>query len=161
MDIRNWPLGQILQLPDFCFGRRWLVSCTTYSVAGEPFWDIAEIAFPENIVLWEWGFWTYALTTAADRWRLALGDQLPTTVAMMDALEPFIPGFGEQGMSPRSIRFPYNTSGNFVRLRQPIHTGGRRLVLECDANGTLHAGMMVGVVVSSIPTEVPDCLLSG
>ncbi|GAH58066.1 unnamed protein product, partial [marine sediment metagenome] len=94
MDIRNWPMDRIMQLPDECFGRRFLVSCSlAYADAGSTF-DISEIALPEACVLWSLNVAWYNEDTATHYIRLALGDQLPATVAMMDALEPLISGLG-------------------------------------------------------------------
>ncbi len=53
MDIRNWPLSQIMQLPDAAFGRRWPVGLAyAFAGAGAEF-DISEAALPERFVIWE------------------------------------------------------------------------------------------------------------
>lgn len=156
MDISDWPIGKIMQLPDHLFGRRFVVSCTAEAVNGASGWDIAEIAFPEDIVLW--GMW-YGLTFdeyKADYIRLALGDQLPTTTAMMDGLEPLLPGVGRQGADPRRIiTASYNTYLP-QHLRMPIRTMGRRLVMEVTAAAAKNAIWGVVLVVSTIPREIPD-----
>lgn len=160
MDVRDWPWDQIMQLPDCCFGRRFLVSCTQQGGAGVPLWDISEIAFPERCVIWEFIFWSEETATAVASFRVALGNQLPATVAMMDVLEPVFPGFGVQGPDPRRIANVAWGTEALRRLRLPIAAMGRKLVLEVTGVGVETPVVCVAVVVSSIPTEVPDCLVS-
>jgi len=160
MNISQWPMSRIMQLPDFCFGRRWQVSCSAKGVVVGPNWDIAEIAFPEHIVLWELNLYSVGSVTTAKTFRLALGDQLPTSGAMMDALEPFLPGLGITGPEPRLIMPLHYGSLTGPMLRTNIHTAGQRLVLEVSADVTASDALVVIVIVSSLPTEAPDWLVS-
>lgn len=161
MNTRNWPIDKIMQLPDWCFGRRYMISCTINTGAGEQTWDISELAFPEKAVIWEMTNEAYALTHLDDYYRLALGDQLPTTAAQMDALEPLFPGMGLQGPEPRHNRLLLYTDATMVKLRMPIQPGGRRMILELTPESESIKLMGVRIIVSSMPTEVPDWLISG
>ncbi len=160
MDIRNWPMDRIMQLPDCVFGRRWLMACEKRSVSDTEAFDITELALPEKCVIWN-----LALDTSPGEGlnlyvRLALGDQLPTTTAMMSALEPLFPGLGFQGAEPREITL---RSGVFVvswPLRMPVASAGRRMVLGVMGAETPRVSARVVIEVSSIPTEVPDWLSS-
>ncbi len=160
MDVRGWPLDRIMQLPDHCFGRRFVVSVHLVSITGVVGWDISEIALPERCVLWELVYFIGEDSANFYYVRLALGDQLPTTIAMMDALEPCFMGLGTQGAEPRKIQVKNSQSWAIRMLRQPIISMGRRLVGEVAAVGAETIYANVALVVSSIPTEVPDCLLS-
>ncbi len=150
-----------MQLPDCAFGRRWPVSCSAVGTVGVPTWDIAEIAFPERIVLWELNICACGAPGIDETIRLALGDQLPTSVVMVDALEPLIPGLGLQGADPRVILCVTYGSQDARHLRLPIHTAGRRLILELVADFPAAKGICVIATVSSVPREVPDWLVSG
>jgi len=131
------------------------------SVAGEfAFWDISEVPFPERCVIWEVVFLLGLNATGQPAFRLAQGDQLPTTTAQMDALEPLLMGFGFQGAEPRTFGFDRDAAYMRIPLRMPLSAGGRRLVLEVDGVTGSIAQVFVGVIVSSLPMEVPDCLLS-
>lgn len=160
MNIRDWPLGQIMQLPDCCFGRRFVVSVSSFLTGPGTAWDISELAIPELSVLWELMVSGGDVTLVDCGIRLALGDQLPTTAAMMAAYSPLIPGLGVQGPEPRLIQCSPRLCIHLVNVRQPIEAMGRRLVLEhlSGPGEVLH--VQVSMVVSSIPTEVPDCLIS-
>ena len=134
MRIDNWPLGKILSLPDCCFGRRFLVSCTVQAGAGGiiTLWDISEIALPEHCVVWELSAYCDSLSADLASFRMALGDQLPTTTVMMDSLEPVFHGLGLQGASPRAIVMPYVGDMRWNCLRFGIAASSRRLVLEAN-----------------------------
>ena len=160
MRIDNWGVGRKMQLPDECFGRRFLVSCSVEGADAQPAWDISELAFPEETVIWE--LQVYSCSAGADvaSLRLALGDQLPTTAAMMTALEPLMPGLGLHGPDPRDIRPACDGEMGWNKLRMPIAAGGRRLVLEVTGAVGKSPVVTVGVVVSSVPKEVPEWLSS-
>lgn len=161
MDIRNWPIDRIMQLPDSCFGRRFSVCVNVDTTGSAVAWDISEIAFPEMCVLWEVAISAnnYNFAPQLDNVRIALGDQLPTAAAMMNALEPLTPGLGAQGPEPRNIGA---ILGSFIfHMRIPISAQGRRLVLEVTPSAEQDVKVSVVCQVSSIPKEVPDWLRSG
>jgi len=161
MRLDKWPMDKIMQLPDWCYGRRWQISLYANGVSGAEAWDITEQGLPEDCILWEWALSTTNAWGNSDRWRIALGDQLPTTTAMMDHNEPLIHGFGVQGGEPREIIGPNYTPLAMRRLRQHIHSAGMRPILEVNPNGSGTRDLMVLMTFSSIPKEVPDWLISG
>ena len=157
MDIRDWPLDRIMQLPDCCFGRRWLVCAEKLiSVAG-PLWDIGEVALPDVCVLWNLSIDGYNIDTVVHHYRLALGDHLPAAAAEMDALEPLIMGLGVQGAEPRQIEVRPGYSSVNLPIRDLRQAQGRRLVLEVSAAALKAVSVRAIVTVSSIPKEVSDC----
>ena len=64
MDIRNWPMNRIMQLPDCCFSRRWPVGVSWLGEAVSVGYDISEAGLPERCVIWEAGFVLLALAAA-------------------------------------------------------------------------------------------------
>ena len=52
MDVTKWPIDQIMQLPDHCFGRRWWVGTQCYADDGKVGYGFAEEPFPDQFVLW-------------------------------------------------------------------------------------------------------------
>ncbi|MBA7627280.1 hypothetical protein ES703_34742 [subsurface metagenome] len=160
MNIRDWPLGRIMQLPESCFGRRFPIWVELHNTPGQLTWDISELAFPEVAVIHEFTIWASGVSGHSADIRLALGDQLPTTSAMMFALEPLFSGFGFAYIEPRASRIAATTQLLLSQLRMPISTSGRRLVFELSTGLGQTVACGVCLVVSSIPTEVPDCLLS-
>ena len=161
MRIDHWGLDQVMQLPDHCFGRRWVVSCEIHGASGTTAWDMSEVGFPDVGVIWELVVEPFYCTFAGDYIRLALGDQLPAAAAMMDGLEPLIAGLGETGAEPRHMYVFYNLGSSLIQMREPKRFQGRRLVMEVAPSVEKFMWVRVMVVVSSIPKEVPDWLISG
>lgn len=161
MDVRKWPINRIMQLPDCCFGTRFGVFCRVRSADATPTWDISEISLPDQCVIWEVGGWMSRLEYTFDTFRLALGDHLPTTLPEMNEMEPLLHGLGAEGAEPRVLDAPYEGAFVIPNLKLLVAAQGRKLIVE----GTSIAGqfglIQVYIVVSSIPKEVPDWLVSG
>lgn len=160
MNIQNWGLGQIMQLPDYLFGRRFLVSCSLDMKKAMMEWDISEVALPEMCVIWELYITGLHIYSTGIELRIALGDQLPTAVAEMDRLEPLFMGFGFQGPDPRVLNVHERARIALTRLRMPVAANGRRLVIEGVTSETDNGTIFVGIVVSGVPKEIPDWLVS-
>lgn len=160
MDIRNWPMDKVMQLPDCCFGRRWPVCCTRTLLASQALFYISPIALPEWCVLWEAVLWTSATQLTANKtWAhclLKLGDTLPAVFPDLDQMEYLFPNFGLFSAGHYSIRPPFQLR----RLRFPIHAAGRRVVVEFVNDSAETFAVNLVLVFSSIPTEVPDWLIS-
>lgn len=160
MDISQWPLGQIMQLPDHVFGRRWLIYCSARPSGGTAGYDISEIPFPEICVIWELLIDCTIEATTRLVFKIALGDQPIAAAGLIEQLEPLFPGLGEQGPEPREIHYKGNKIIRWNKLRMPVRTAGRRMVVEFTNTSEAAASGAVGVIVSSIPKDIPDCLIS-
>lgn len=160
MDIRNWAVDDILALPDHAFGRRFPVWCMAVGASGGYTWDIAEVPFPDRCVLWGFGWWVHGLADNTCRIRLGLGDQVPTSLAQMNALDPFRMGIGLTGGEPRVIWAGQSPQFTWFPMRDVFEPQGKRLVLEVDADETYDVRVGVGAVVSTLPRRIPDWLIS-
>ncbi len=161
MDIRNWPIDRIMQLPDCCLSRRFLVSVSLDTKGGETLYDISELGLPDKTIVHE--FVLIASGTVGGRVdvRLALADQLPTVTQEMDGLEPLFHGLGLQGAEPRRFVVGWTAMFRLSRLKMYVPAQGRRLVMEMIAEQEVIMSVCAAVTVSAIPTEVPDWLISG
>ena len=163
LDLQGWSIEDKLRLPDWCFGRRYIVSVTWQASAyGTDAYDISEDCFPEEAVIWEVVL-SFDRVSANDNYvRLALGSQLPANEAGFMELEPLLRGFGLTGPEPRKIRVPNNFRVIRFCLRQYFAPGGRRLVVfnRVPTTAAFGSGEVI-VVVSGLPKEVPDWLISG
>ncbi len=160
MDIRNWSLDQILMLPDHCFGRRWPIGLRVLLVDDAAVYDIAEGGLPETTVIWG--------LTAAIQYKalgdvslsVALGDHLPANDAEFDVMEQVFP----EVIGPTLRRSEFEVVGTpsypLQGIRQVLQTAGRRFVIRGIRDEGTAAGAWCIFIVSSIPREVPDCLLS-
>lgn len=150
-----------MQLPDWCFGRRWVVSCELGATAGTTVWDISEVALPDAGVIWQLSLNIIYSMDPTNTIRLALGDILPTTTVIMDELEPLVHGIGVQGAEPRQKHVHAYGKGFDIRMRTPRTFQSKKMVMEATAvAGELNYAQAI-MVVSSIPLEVPDWLISG
>lgn len=153
--------AEAMLLPDCCFGRRWPVFCQATSYATVTAWDISEVALPEVCVIWGMEMWCGTPIANLDYIRLVLGDQLPVAAAEVDVMEPLFMGFGTQGAEPRHVPESAPCGISLPPMKVLKYTAGRRLVLEVTALVAKTAVISVCIVVSSVPTEVPDWLSSG
>lgn len=53
MDISKWELNRIMQLPDWCFGRRWWVGTYIGTVADAASYFLIEESVPDKFILWD------------------------------------------------------------------------------------------------------------
>lgn len=84
-----------------------------------------------------------------------IGDQLPTA-AIFPTLEPLFPGVDSFFAAERGF---YSFAG-VLGIRQPVMSSGRRICLRVQNTAAYTLPFCTGLVVSSVPNEVPDCLVS-
>lgn len=161
MNISQWSIGRIMQLPDCCLSRRFSVFVTIQTVGDSTQYDISELALPDRTIIHEFAFWAAGTFGQFTSIRLALGDQLPTATTEMDTLDPLFHGLGVQGPEPRVLLAMVGVSVHFDRLKMYVPAQGRRLILETTTLAGTNPAVSVGIVVSAVPTEVPDWLISG
>jgi len=159
MDLRTWRMDQLLMLPDWCFGRRWIIFAHRFVQGPGTAWRVSEEAFPERCVLWSLQLYPQECTGYDCYIRLALGLRAPTTVAQMNGLDPLIQGLGTEGPEPREIRLYFSVGRAFFTMKTPLYTGGRRLVIEVSTTGGNEMRAWAACEVSAIPNEVPDELV--
>lgn len=149
-----------MQLPDWCFGRKFVVSAEVRGYNATNAYDISELEFPEVMVIWQIKIEPFYMNDLDSYVRIALGHQLPATEAAFMLLDPLINGYGTQGPGPRQIRFFSSFGATDFFMRTPIAAAGRNLCLMGVCPESDHAKCRVSVICSSVPTEVPDWLLS-
>lgn len=160
MDIRNWPIDKIMQLPDHCFGRRWPIGLLGSPYLDNPVFDISEASLPDTTVIWKLSMWTSSLTAKPLFVEIRLGDHLPTTDAEFWAMEPVFSGVRDANNLPSSFEFNRNMLIFTGDMKMAVKAQGRRLVVRFVADDPLAINIFVNIVVSSVPTEVPDWLCS-
>jgi len=161
MDIRNWPLGKIMQLPDCCFGQRWPISISGETTAVAPVFDIAECALPEKTIIWELHGSTVAPSVDRANCILKVGDHLPANAAEFNAMEYLFGCMDLVTYGRSAVEIGTNASIHLSRLRYPVLATGQRFVGYFQTASASSLLVQVTLVVSSVPMEVPDCLVSG
>lgn len=161
MDIRNWPIDRIMQLPDCCFGRRWPVGVYATAVEIGTYYDISEAGLGDRCVVWQVSYISASSFGGAAIYALSLGDVLPVNDAQFDALDPIFSDVGRRIPARRGVDVGETGQIITLPLRYPVQAQGRRLVgrFEIISAPTTYAQMIL--VISSFPTEVPEWLISG
>lgn len=156
MDISNWPMENILQLPDSAFGMRYVVSIFRHSAVAGTSYDMSELSLPDRGVIFGFNFssWTRDINTLT--FRLGLGSQLPTSTDEFDKLDPLIPGFGRHGSDPRTFISQTPFDVELSRVKMPVHSARQKLIVETTIVGFAAHFLLVSVIVASIPKEIPD-----
>ncbi|MBA7592028.1 hypothetical protein ES708_34200 [subsurface metagenome] len=160
MDIRDWSLNKIMQLPDCAFGRRWPFSAVGEGTSLLPAFRISLCALPEWCVLWEVVVVSALVTEFRASIELRLGDQLPTTKPEFQTHELLLPCLECLQLNPSRIMGEPGQPTALTRLKFPVRSAGRRLLTQHASNGLTEVESAVYTVWSSIPTEVPDWLCS-
>lgn len=161
MDISRWTIDERMQLPDYCFGQRFLsgvqISCT---VPSGFVWRIADKVWPDPACIWS----VNIICRESDhQWnwvRFGLADTVPTSSGEMDAAQNILPEFGNNAYAPPAFSM-FGDTGYVVSVpvRKGIITGGKRLVVEAFLNeaGT-KVGGWVGLNVSALPKNISGYL---
>lgn len=161
MDIRSWSVDKIMQLPAHFFGRRWPVSVEVDQTATPAFFGFNEMALPNRFVIWQVVYYASASGAYDVNMEVRLGHQLSTTTAAFRTGEPLFKDLGLRDGDSNIVRITGPVALFPITLKQLVVSNGRRLVLNSEV--TAGVGVVSGVilVISGVPTEIPDCLISG
>ena len=158
MNIYDWPIQKKMLLPDYCFGRRWPIGVSERCKLAEYGYAISPEALPEITVIWELLIWMSSTDPGAAWFGFRLGDQLPANDAEYLGMEDLFPFYDFITEDRSSLWGSPTTNLSVRRLKMPVRTLGRRLVVRFGSNATAYQQCFAGIVVSSVPTEIPDCL---
>lgn len=161
MNISDWPMSRIMQLPDEAFGRRFPIGIEARPAKFGRMWFISDLSLPEYTVFWELVIHSWFPEKSRFELRMALGDSVPTTQDEMTAFEPLFADFGDRSAIPKVFQSEGNMVYSLRRLRYPVRTSGRRLVVEMRNSAAEESMVGVMVVVSSIPKDIPSWFGSG
>lgn len=160
MKISDWSVDRIMQLPDHCFGRRYWVGVYSGGTGGVANYTICQEQLPDRFIVWSILFANNSPgMTQAMRLTVRLGDRVPANVAEVLTFEKLC-----KGISTPSIVYEFYCQPNCVTLihdlRMFIISEGRRIAVLTNGDQQNVYESTVGVLISSIPREVPDWLIS-
>jgi len=161
MRIDDWPLNQIMQLPDWCFGQQFVVSCDVTVFGAVSAWDISEMRLPDHCVIWQLSIAWLVYGGDTCYLRMGLGHHLPATVAQMSANDNLIADLGRYVAGQRQFFGSQTRYQEVYPMRRICDSQGRNLIVEATGAAGIGLSARVGLVVSGVPTEVPDWLVSG
>lgn len=161
MDIRNWSLSQIMQLPDCVFGRHWWIGTYAGTTGGAlRYWTIEE-KLPNIFIVWQ-------MLVSMTNWSASTGVNMTVRLAERgedeDAFWNAERLFHQIRGGTMVYEFHFDVKTRFYLhgLRTMHEAQGHRI---CGAlknrNETANCEVMVAFLISALPTEVPDWLISG
>lgn len=161
MNISKWRLERIMGLPDWCFGKRWWVGTFVGTNLDEAVpWIIRE-SVPDVFVLWD-VILLSAQATGQTRTDLTirLCRQAPTT-ANVRSFRRLLRGLSEttfyyEIQVPASVAIHLGPMKNLIEARND-KIGG--IFKRVGATDTQEA--QIAFLISGIPREVPDWVVSG
>jgi len=160
MDIRNWGLDELMMLPDHCFGSRWPIMLRLEGAAVADVFAISTMALPERCIIWEVRTIVLGTFGVFDTVGLRLGDNLPGSLAEFYEMDLLLRGLPGRVGTGSELCVTSMAPLRMNMLKYPLKSAGRRLVVGMRAGVMAGKVVCVNVVVSSVPREVPDCLLS-
>ena len=161
MNISNWPDMVRMTLPDWIFGQRLPVSVSYYTTQAGIVYAISDQALPDKCVVWQisylWGRVAGSLISIS----IKLGDHLPGAAAEYEAMQEVMEGIGHQGVGFKQTYFDYTTAQVKWDMKKLIYPQGNRLVMRVNFVATAVGLAKVVMIVSSLPTEIPEWYRSG
>jgi len=161
MDIRDWPLDKIMQLPDCCFGQRWPVITSHRLESNTTAQWISEQSLPDVGVIWEivsYGAYSVGPDTY---FQIGLGDHAPADGEEFQAFEQLFHGTYDSNIIPRQIFFG-DRMGRRVTMKKLVEPQGRRFAYRVNnPHVTERLSISFWTIISSIPKEAPEWLISG
>ncbi len=160
MDIRNWSMGMISQLPECVFGKKWIIGFNLEVADANAHFVISSSALPEKCCIWTIAMAITGGGNTSMDMGLALGDQLPTTEAQFKALQLVFPGMETVDSGIGHFYITLRPLTELSNLKFPLEVSGRRFVMRAIRVVGTPNRITCRLTVSSIPTEVPNWLIS-
>jgi len=161
MDVSRWSLDKIMQLPDWCFGRRWWIGEYIGTNAGALVWFTIKDRLPDRFVLWS------MLVQGTDRTEgtgINLTIKLADRAADIDTFWNAHRLFHQIGSEYLTYEFFLDVNGYFyLPYIRSVHESKNNRI--CGAfkirNETATCENQIAMLISSVPREVPDWVVSG
>lgn len=161
MDVSKWPLEEVMALPDWCFGKRWWIGMSLNSALAEAVPFFLDENVPDVFVLWDVLLMS-APATGQTRWDMTirLCKQEPTTANVRQFRRLL------RGLANPTDYYEIQVPGGGL-----LHFGPMRNLIEARndkiggifkrIDGTAPQQGQIGFLISGIPREVPDWVVSG
>ena len=147
-----------MQLPDWCFGKRWPIMVSGSVGSGVTQFSLSGQTLPDKWVLWELDLtiWPSAdvYTGRLFHTSIAMGEHIATTEVEFNAFESIVPGASYISAGRKTLLGPFcarNIKQNFIG-------NGRKICTRVRNVAGITTIYSVNLTISSIPKEVPDWL---
>lgn len=155
MDIRDWPIDKIMQLPDCAFGQRWWVGTYCGDSNGRAGYFTVDENLPDKFVVWGIVFCCRAVASVNPmRVTVRLGTHLIANAADALSMDRIF-----KGISSKNIVYEfYLSQWDLTWLdckRIIVDSAGRKIQLMTNGDQVTAYEMTVAVLISSVPRDIP------
>lgn len=161
MDISKWNTNQIMQLPDWCFGGRYWVGEYMGGTLGVVEYKSGQEVLPHRFVLW--GIMLSARSPnclEALRLTIRLAGSAPSSATNAETMALLLDGISTAGTVYEF--YPVQNGVTWIGpIRQLVEPNGRKLSMVSNGDQAITYEMTVGLLISAVPTEIPDWLVKG
>ena len=161
MDISKWPVDKIMELPDWCFGQRWWVGVNVGTSLAEAVPFLIEESVPDVFVLWD-VLVLSAATEGQTRTDLTirLCRQAPTIENVLE-MRRLLRGLSQPHLY-YEIQLPADVAVHLGPMRNLIEARNDRVGgIFKRLGATAAQEAQVALLISGMPREVPDWIVSG
>lgn len=161
MDTRKWSLDRIMQLPDWCYGRRWWIGTYVGTSTNVVTFFTIEDRLPDRFILW-------SLIYNGSKWTAATGVNLTLRLATAglddDSFWQATRLFHQIALEKNVYEIYFNAkTGLYLQNMRTVHEArGLRI---CGAakhvDETATCENFCAVLISAVPKEIPDWLVAG
>ena len=161
MDISKWSIEKIMQLPDWCFGKKWWVGTYVGTTADAPEVFLIGESVPDVFVLWDVLVGVTGVTAGTHaNLTLRLCRQQPV-FGNIKKYRRLMRGMSKKTLTydvhmPPAGLFHLGPMRNIIEARNDLIGGALKIVAE-----TATCENCVACLISGIPREVPDWVVSG
>lgn len=161
MNIEKWDIEKIMQLPDWCFGKRWPLMISGSLASGITEFKESGQTLPDKWVLWELEMmiWPSAdvYTGRLFHANIAMGEHVAASELEFEKFESIIPGAAYVSAGRKTLLGPYRGT----MLKQNFIGNGRKICTRIRNVAGITTIYSINLVISSLPREVPDWMFSG
>lgn len=159
MDIRNWPMDRIMQLPDEAFGRRFSIVISGQVANFTIEYFLSDISLPDRCVLFESfldsTIFATGFSSGVMQATISLSHNLVDNDPDFLLLENLLTGVNEIVTLFRIVRPPCHMG----RLKLPVLAQGRKVAVRVINPSVAQIEFTLCLVFASIPREIPDWMV--
>lgn len=159
IDISNWPIQDVMMLPDYCFGRRWLVGLTFTLTGPGAVYVLSPAKMPDKFVIWNMTINLRWATSSSILATFGMGEQSPGSALEFDNLPKIFPECETQAGLKGGFEINYLVQTDFPRLKMPVIGSGRYIIGKFVRSVGSSQGGQVCFTVSMLPKAVPEWTL--
>lgn len=149
-----------MQLPDCCFGPRWPIGVDMRVSGTAIVLQMSDGVFPDKAVIWEVLIDSDSPSVGHFYFLMGYAEDINYSLAEFYNVPPILRGVSRQGHVNNLFECDTYFKIALRNLKIPVETQNKHLVVLLRNTDLIVVAFRVWITVSSIPTEVPDWMVS-